>query len=386
MPAAAPPRRAARAGRDVRARATRGARGRADRGRSTRRSRSRSRRRRPYAVDGAPLRAGERRSAPGRPRRAAGRHRRPGRRRDRRADRRGVGAAGLRPRRRLARCSSTRCCSPRSSARWGCRTSSSASTPTRDGRPRGARPCACSGCSASSTRSRRSTARSAACSCPELYLTGETDSVVLRLPEAAWPGLGGEMLGALVAAGAFAAFMSTASGLLVSLAGTVSHDFRRAATPRRGPPPAVPRRRARRDGRAGAAGARRARARHLGARRLGVRARRQHVLPAAAARHLVGAADRARRRGRAGRGAVHGDRPDLRGRRRGGGGPPAGPAPGPPAGAGGGPGARGRGGPCRRTTSADAVRPTPPCSPCTPRKASASATRSRSFAHRIGAA
>jgi len=65
---------------------------------------------------------------------------------------------------------------------------------------------------------------------PELYLTGETDTVVLRLPEAAWPGLGGELLGALVAAGAFAAFMSTASGLLVSLAGTVTHDFRRDAT------------------------------------------------------------------------------------------------------------------------------------------------------------
>jgi Na+(H+)/acetate symporter ActP len=65
---------------------------------------------------------------------------------------------------------------------------------------------------------------------PELYLTGETDTVVLRLPEAAWPGLGGELLGALVAAGAFAAFMSTASGLLVSLAGTVTHDFRRGSS------------------------------------------------------------------------------------------------------------------------------------------------------------
>ena len=64
---------------------------------------------------------------------------------------------------------------------------------------------------------------------PELYLTGETDTVVLRLPEAAWPGLGGELLGALVAAGAFAAFMSTASGLLVSLAGTVTHDVGRSA-------------------------------------------------------------------------------------------------------------------------------------------------------------
>jgi len=59
---------------------------------------------------------------------------------------------------------------------------------------------------------------------PELYITGSTDEVVLRLPEAAWPGLGGELLAALVAAGAFAAFMSTASGLLVSVAGTISHD------------------------------------------------------------------------------------------------------------------------------------------------------------------
>ncbi|MGH2949117.1 MAG: cation acetate symporter [Solirubrobacteraceae bacterium] len=65
---------------------------------------------------------------------------------------------------------------------------------------------------------------------PELYVTGETDSVVLRLPEAAWPGLGGELLGALVAAGAFAAFMSTASGLMVSVAGTISFDlWRRGA-------------------------------------------------------------------------------------------------------------------------------------------------------------
>jgi Na+(H+)/acetate symporter ActP len=60
---------------------------------------------------------------------------------------------------------------------------------------------------------------------PELYLTGETDSVVLALPQAAWPGLGGEILGALVAAGAFAAFMSTASGLMVSVAGTISFDL-----------------------------------------------------------------------------------------------------------------------------------------------------------------
>src|SRR5918992_1815210 len=73
---------------------------------------------------------------------------------------------------------------------------------------------------------------------PELYLTGDTDSVVLRLPEAAWPGLGGEILGALVAAGAFAAFLSTSSGLMVSVAGTISFDLWR-----RGPRDVADRRR-----------------------------------------------------------------------------------------------------------------------------------------------
>jgi Na+(H+)/acetate symporter ActP len=62
---------------------------------------------------------------------------------------------------------------------------------------------------------------------PELYVTGDTDAVVLELPRAAWPGAGGEILAALTAAGAFAAFMSTASGLLVSLSGTLSYDLGR---------------------------------------------------------------------------------------------------------------------------------------------------------------
>jgi Na+(H+)/acetate symporter ActP len=66
---------------------------------------------------------------------------------------------------------------------------------------------------------------------PELYVTGQTDSVVLELPQAAWPGLGGELLAALTAAGAFAAFTSTSSGLLVSIAGTLSHDVRRVRGP-----------------------------------------------------------------------------------------------------------------------------------------------------------
>jgi Na+(H+)/acetate symporter ActP len=72
---------------------------------------------------------------------------------------------------------------------------------------------------------------------PELYLTGATDTVVLALPGRVFGGLPGELLSGLVAAGAFAAFMSTASGLLISVAGALAQDvargtmvdFRRAA-------------------------------------------------------------------------------------------------------------------------------------------------------------
>jgi Na+(H+)/acetate symporter ActP len=59
---------------------------------------------------------------------------------------------------------------------------------------------------------------------PQLYTTGQTDDVVLTLPHAAWPGTAGTILTAVTCAGAFAAFLSTSSGLLVSLAGTLSHD------------------------------------------------------------------------------------------------------------------------------------------------------------------
>jgi cation/acetate symporter len=71
---------------------------------------------------------------------------------------------------------------------------------------------------------------------PELYVTGDTDLVVLRLPAAVLDGWTGDAATALVAAGAFAAFVSTASGLLVSTAGTVAYDL----TPARagGPDPA----------------------------------------------------------------------------------------------------------------------------------------------------
>ena len=59
---------------------------------------------------------------------------------------------------------------------------------------------------------------------PQLLLTGRTDAVVLLLPGAALAGTGGQLLGALVAAGAFAAFLSTSSGLLTSVAGVLSTD------------------------------------------------------------------------------------------------------------------------------------------------------------------
>ncbi len=60
---------------------------------------------------------------------------------------------------------------------------------------------------------------------PGLYTSGQTDSVVLVLPRLAAAGTVGIVLAALTAAGAFAAFLSTSSGLLISMAGAVSHDL-----------------------------------------------------------------------------------------------------------------------------------------------------------------
>jgi cation/acetate symporter len=74
---------------------------------------------------------------------------------------------------------------------------------------------------------------------PQLLMTGNTDAVVLLLPQAALGGgVTGRLLSALVAAGAFAAFLSASSGLLTSVAGVLStdvlghgsvRDFRRSA-------------------------------------------------------------------------------------------------------------------------------------------------------------
>ncbi|MFF5761711.1 cation acetate symporter [Streptomyces tanashiensis] len=59
---------------------------------------------------------------------------------------------------------------------------------------------------------------------PELALTGSADAAVLVLPDRIIGGLLGDLLGALLAAGAFAAFLSTASGLTMSVAGVLTQD------------------------------------------------------------------------------------------------------------------------------------------------------------------
>lgn len=51
------------------------------------------------------------------------------------------------------------------------------------------------------------------------------DATALLLPAALIPGIGGQLLSALVIAGAFAAFLSSSSGLVVSLAGVVSQEI-----------------------------------------------------------------------------------------------------------------------------------------------------------------
>ena len=61
---------------------------------------------------------------------------------------------------------------------------------------------------------------------PDL-VNGAADTVVLELPGRIFPGTAGDLLGALVAAGAFAAFLSTSSGLTVAIAGVIDQDLLR---------------------------------------------------------------------------------------------------------------------------------------------------------------
>ena len=58
----------------------------------------------------------------------------------------------------------------------------------------------------------------------ELVASGRSDVLVLELPRLMVPGMTGEMLTGLVTAGAFAAFLSTSSGLAIAVAGVLSQD------------------------------------------------------------------------------------------------------------------------------------------------------------------
>jgi cation/acetate symporter len=59
----------------------------------------------------------------------------------------------------------------------------------------------------------------------QLYANNSTDSVVIKLPMALDNHLLGLILSGITSAGAFAAFMSTFSGLLVSMSGAMAHDI-----------------------------------------------------------------------------------------------------------------------------------------------------------------
>jgi len=67
----------------------------------------------------------------------------------------------------------------------------------------------------------------------DLVAAGRADSVVLELPSRLFDGPAAEGLTALLAAGAFAAFLSTSTGLVVSVAGVVSQDLGRWGAGRR---------------------------------------------------------------------------------------------------------------------------------------------------------
>lgn len=71
---------------------------------------------------------------------------------------------------------------------------------------------------------------------PELYANNRTDAVVINLPTALPSTLLGAILSGITSAGAFAAFMSTFSGLLVSMSGAVAHDiYGRILSPKSSP-------------------------------------------------------------------------------------------------------------------------------------------------------
>lgn len=68
----------------------------------------------------------------------------------------------------------------------------------------------------------------------ELIAAGRSDVMVLELPRLMVSGVGGEVLTGLVTAGAFAAFLSTASGLAIAVSGVLTQDVTRRLVGDRG--------------------------------------------------------------------------------------------------------------------------------------------------------
>jgi cation/acetate symporter len=60
---------------------------------------------------------------------------------------------------------------------------------------------------------------------PQLYLSGATDTAVVALPSQVDGGTWGSVFTGLLTAGAFAAFLATSLGLLLVVAGAISHDL-----------------------------------------------------------------------------------------------------------------------------------------------------------------
>ncbi|PPK66305.1 cation acetate symporter [Actinokineospora auranticolor] len=60
---------------------------------------------------------------------------------------------------------------------------------------------------------------------PQLYLSGATDTAVVALPSQVDSGAAGTVFTTLLTAGAFAAFLATSLGLLLVVAGAISHDL-----------------------------------------------------------------------------------------------------------------------------------------------------------------
>ena len=60
---------------------------------------------------------------------------------------------------------------------------------------------------------------------PRLLVDGSTDAAVLLLPAATIGGVGGALLGAIVAAGAFAGFLTVSAGLVLTVSGVLANDL-----------------------------------------------------------------------------------------------------------------------------------------------------------------